>query len=532
MNLNIMLVDDEPKVLRGLRSMIERSGEDWYIAGEYKNGVEALAAVINQKPDVIITDIKMPCMDGLELVQRAREITPDIKFIILSGFPDFSYAQKAIRLETVDYILKPPDYRDIMSSLKKIEQMLMERDSKIKEEGELKLFKEKALLQLKDKFFMDMLYETAPGHSPKKVPENECFYKTFALFIIRLDNFSISVFHETEEEMDMLSANRQKVQASVYKRGGCIVDLFDGSFCCLLNQTHESPAYIKTVAGEIHRELLESGLDSITIGISKCYSSPDRINAAFKECLYILRNKVFYEKNSIILFDELNVEKSSAEYPLDTEHKYIEALQFADFDKAVGILTELVDKVAEISNMDPIKFKSHIMEFVIVVMHNLFKDRFIEKMKFPTTNEMYKMLSRLDNKNDIQDMLITYTREISEYFNEKNKTACRKVISDIKSYINTNYFNDITLRQIAREFYMNESYLSDLFKKETGESFSMYLSTVRIDQSKVLLMQVDLKTQDIAEMVGYANSRYFIKVFRKLTGMSPSEYRERILNNG
>ncbi len=195
-------------------------------------------------------------------------------------------------------------------------------------------------------------------------------------------------------------------------------------------------------------------------------------------------------------------------------------------------MTELVDKVAEISNMDPIKFKSHIMEFVIVVMHNLFKDRFIEKMKFPTTNEMYKMLSRLDNKNDIQDMLITYTREISEYFNEKNKTACRKVISDIKSYINTNYFNDITLRQIAREFYMNESYLSDLFKKETGESFSMYLSTVRIDQSKVLLMQVDLKTQDIAEMVGYANSRYFIKVFRKLTGMSPSEYRERILNNG
>ena len=112
--LNIIIVDDEPKVLRGLRTIIDRSGEEWNITGEFKNGVEALAAIINEEPDVVITDIKMPCMDGLELVERAKDIAPNLKFIILSGFPDFSYAQKAIRLETVDYILKPPDYKDII----------------------------------------------------------------------------------------------------------------------------------------------------------------------------------------------------------------------------------------------------------------------------------------------------------------------------------------------------------------------------------------------------------------------------------
>ena len=122
----------------------------------------------------------------------------------------------------------------------------------------------------------------------------------------------------------------------------------------------------------------------------------------------------------------------------------------------------------------------------------------------------------LDNKNDIKDLLISYTRTIVDYFNEKNKPGCRKVINEIKSYISVNYFKDISLRQISKEFYMNESYLSDLFKREVGNSFSNYLSKVRIDQSKALLLQDDLKIQDIAEMVGYNDSRYFIKVFRKI----------------
>lgn len=532
MKLNIMLVDDEPKVLRGLRVIIERSEEYWNISGEYKNGVEALAAVINEKPDVVITDIKMPCMDGLEFVKRAREIAPDLKFIILSGFPDFAYAQQAIRLETVDYILKPPDYRDIISCLKKVEMQLEEKKIKIKEEDELKSFKENALLQLKDQVFMEMIYETGLIHSHQKGQEQECFNRPYALFAIKPDNFSFSVFNETEEQQETFSVFRKRVQEVIYKREGCVVDLYDGSFCCLLNLNNSSPVYLKGLAREIHAELLLSSIGDLSIGISKCYNGPDKINTAFKECLYILRNKMFYEKNSILLFTELNVGKSSEAYPLDIEHKYIEALKFADYDKAIDILTELINKVTIISNMDSIMFKSYIMEFVIAVMRNLFEDRFAEELKLPKTNEIYNKLSILDNKNDIKDLLVSYTKTVVDYFSEKNKPGCRKVINDIKSYVNINYFNDISLRQISKEFYMNESYLSDLFKKETGSSFSSYLSNVRIDQSKELLRQRDLKTQDIAEMVGYNNSRYFIKVFKKNTGMTPSEYRERILNNG
>jgi two-component system, response regulator YesN len=533
MRLNILIVDDEPKVLRGLRTIIERSNEDWNIAGEYKNGVEALAAIINQCPDVVITDIKMPCMDGLELVERARSIAPELKFIILSGFPDFSYAQQALRLETVDYILKPPDFRDILKSLKKVEQLLDEKENKMKEEEALKTFKKTALLQLKDRLFMELLYKSDTNNLlPDKGNEGEleCFYSQYALFIIKMDNFSFSVFNESGNELEKLAAFRKGVQASIYKRAGCVVDLYDGTFCCMLNVANSSPVFLKGMAREIHSELKNYAAD-LTIGISSVHNKPEKINMAYRECLYILRNKVFYEKDSIIIFCELKMESSSEGYPLDMEHKYIEALRFANFEKAAEILKELIEKVVAISNRDPIRFKSLIMEFLIVVVRNLSEEQHTEKLKSSMSGGIYNKLNLMDNINDIKSLLLDYTKNIVDYFSEKNKPGCRKVINDIKNYVNCNYFNDISLRQISSEFFMNESYLSDLFKKETGVSFSSYLTRVRIEQAKTLLKQVDLKPHDISEMVGYSNSRYFNKVFKKYMGVTPFEYRERILNN-
>ncbi len=529
MKLNIMIVDDEPKVLRGIRAIIERSGENWSITGEFKNGVEALAAIINDKPDVIISDIKMPCMDGLELVERAKDIAPDLKFIILSGFPDFSYAQQAIRLETVDYILKPPDYRDIINNLKKVEFMLEEKQNKLNEENELKYLKEIALNQTKDNLFTEIIYNNNISPHQKGL-KFECFHSSFALLVIKLDSFSFSVFHETADSLNVLTNFRKVLQTAVYKRNGCIADLHDGSFCCLINMNNTSPVYVQGVARELRNELCLNNTGSITLGISRCYNSPDKLNTAFKECLHILRNKVFYNKNSILLFEELNLKNSPEGYPVDIEHKYVEALQFSNFEKAQTLLTEIIDRITAIS-VDSTMFKGYIMEFAIVVMRNLFEDRSSDKTKLPSTNEIYNKLSILDNRNDITDLLISYTKTIADYFDERNRPGCRKVIKDIKGYVTANYFNNISLRQIAKEFYMNESYLSDLFKKETGTSFSSYLSNVRIEQSKILLNQVDLLTQDIAEMVGYNDSRYFMKVFKKIVGMTPSEYRERILNH-
>jgi two-component system response regulator YesN len=298
-----------------------------------------------------------------------------------------------------------------------------------------------------------------------------------------------------------------------------------------LSVNNESKVYLKGLANEIHGELSESRNEGLTIGVSRAYNEPEEINTAYKECLSILRNKVFFEKNSVVYIDELKEENSSEDYPLELEHKYIESLRFANLGKSIDILTAIIEKIILISNKEPTVFKSMIMEFIIVVARNLSEERTLEKTYPVPMKSIYSKLNSLDNMNDIKDLLSDYTKLIVDYFNERNKPGCRKIINDIKGYVNSNYFEDITLRQIANEFFMNESYLSDLFKKEAGYSFSRYLTRVRMEQAKILLKQMDLKTHEISEMVGYNNSRYFNKVFKKFTEMTPFEYRERVLNH-
>jgi two-component system, response regulator YesN len=186
MKLKILLVDDEPKVLKGIRTIIDRANEEWDVVGECRNGVEAFEQILGKHPDVVITDIKMPCMGGLELVEKVKQIKPDLKFIILSGFADFSFAQQAIRLDTVDYLLKPPDYRDILKIIKKIEQQKHQMEVKVKEEEELKSFKKEAIVQLRDKFFHEALYRSELGRLQQHINGVEGFEAFYSRFGISL----------------------------------------------------------------------------------------------------------------------------------------------------------------------------------------------------------------------------------------------------------------------------------------------------------------------------------------------------------
>jgi len=522
-----MLVDDEPKVLRGLRTMVEHSGENWTITGEFKNGVEALAAIINHSPDAVITDIKMPCMNGLELAERARELNPMIQFIVLSGFAEFTYAQQAVRLGTADYILKPPDHRDIIKNLKKIEFNKEKAETEKKSQAEFETLKKNTILYAQDSQFTELLYK-----SPSNVVEKTDFIKsTYALFIIKPDYVLFPTFSEDDTQLKLFSLFRKKIQEAVHSRNGYLADLCDSSFCFLLNLKHRSIVHLKNLATEIRDEIGLDYKESMTIGISRTYDAPEQLNTAFQECLYVLRNKVFHEKNSIICISEIEVEQTPNHYPLDLEYKYIEAVKFANESSALNNLSQLINKIISISNHDQALFKSFIMEFILVVVENICEDRQIEARNFPPISETYKKLITLDNIEDIKKLLIDYTQIIVGYFESKNKPGCRKIINDIKAYINSNYFSEISLRQISMMFNINESYLSDLFKKEAGVSFSSYISNVRVDRSKQLLRQIDLKPGDIAEMVGYGNANYFFRVFKKHTGLTPYEYREKVLND-
>ena len=534
MKLKILLVDDEPKVLKGLRTIIERANEEWEIVGECRNGLEALGAIEESCPDVVVTDIKMPSMDGLELVERVKDLQPDLKFIILSGYADFNFAQQAIRLDTVDYILKPPDFKDILNSIRRVEQHKKELEAKHQKEEELTSLKRKVSDLDRERLFHQLLYNPDTGVFSEEMRSGEeygIFFSRFVLFLIKLDDFSFFIFENTDDKLKKLAHFRDRVQNSVRERGGCLLDLYNGTYCCLLSVKNDSPVYLKGLAREIAAELVQKAEDSFTLGISRAYDEPGRLSTAFKECLIILRNKVFFEKNSIIHIQEVKIDPDTREYPFEVEHKYIESLRFGNREKSLYILKSLVEKAVLSSKQDPVVFKGIIMEFMIAVSKSLSEDDNIDLSGVFSTQGIFNRLNSMDNFNDINQLLMDYTQQVIDYFNSRNSPGCRKIINDIKHYIQNNYFSDITLRQVSNEYFMNESYLSDLFKRETGSSFTSFLTRVRMEKAKALLKQPDLKTPEISEMVGYGNSRYFNKIFKKYCGLTPFEYREKVLNH-
>lgn len=532
--LKILLVDDEPKVLRGLRSIINRADEEWEIIGECKNGLEALSAIEENAPDVVISDIKMPSMDGLELVRRAKEINNNLKFIILSGYADFTFAQQALKLDTVDYILKPPDFKDILSSIRKVENYKYDFNKNMEKDNELSSLRKRALEQRKAYVFQQLLYDMNSCAGNKNVElsdETKLFFSKYALFMIMPDNFSYFVFDASDEKIKRLGIFKERVFSSISKRNGCMVDLYDGTYCCILPVNSDSTVYLKNYAAELLDELSSDSDYSITIGISKVYDSPENISNAFKECLIILRNKVFFEKRSIICLEDISSNTDISSYPFELEHQYIESLKYVNNKKSEEILEHFVNKAIKISNQDPALFKGLITEFIIIVSRRLCDDENVNLSSVFSSKTIYNNISRLDSIDDIKELLTDFTQNVSNYFKNKNSSGCRKIINDIKQYIRENYFKSITLRQVANDYFMNESYLSDLFKKETGCSFTKYLTKIRMERAKVLLKQMDLKTYDISEMVGYNDSRYFNKIFKKYYSMTPFEYRERVLNH-
>ncbi|TCL61500.1 YesN/AraC family two-component response regulator [Hydrogenispora ethanolica] len=534
MTLKILLADDEPKVLRGMEMVIQRAGEDWEITGRARDGAGALQLIAQDRPDVVITDIKMPVMDGLELIERAKLVAPELQFIILSGYPDFQYAQQALKLGTVDYILKPPAYQDLLNSLKTVAAGKLGREAQKREEAELDALKRAAAQSRRERIFQELVYNPEPRILDDLTPDSReggLFFAPFILCFIQLDNVTLAGLpaEEFETNLQKLTLFREAVRKAMDARNGCVLDLHNGGYCCLLPATDHDPAALQSQVGALHAELSAQLAESLTIGMSEPHEQPDQFRAAYKECLVIMRNKFFFPKNSLIRFGEMNPMAGPDSYPLELEAEFLEAMHLGDGDRSSLILQQMIQKFRQIADRDSTKFKNLVAEFIVTVSGNLAENGAAALPRETANSEMIGKITASDNIDDLQALLSEYTKSIAAHFCAANKPGCRRIINHIITYIKNHYFNDISLRQIAADFFMNESYLSDLFKRETGVSFTNFLTEFRVEQAKALLRQLDLKTYEIAEMVGYKDVKYFNKVFKKHTGMTPNEYRERMV---
>ncbi|KQX62657.1 response regulator transcription factor [Paenibacillus sp. Root444D2] len=512
----VLVVDDEPRVRRGLTSLIPKLDSDWIVIGEAKNGYDALEAVKKEMPDLVITDIRMPHMNGLDLLSHLKEYP--VHVVILSGYGYFEYAQTAVKYGAFDYLLKPLKPEDIESVLRRVKQ-------------DRQLFP--AVSQTSSsrpnysKLWKDWLLGLQEEKEPPKLlsPLFPIDISTFRIMVIEVDLIDELINEDQWGDRQLvLFAVRNIVQDVTGMRANS-----DSHFLFVSG----AQLFFLTINEDDTRQLAKTSIEevrrwlkiSISIGISDATDSYLELPGILQHARVALQNKWLYGCGTISDYDDLKMEDIiEVGYPNGLEMELIKAIRGGQSDQFSLVLTEFIETVKQ-RNVSFRLFRRFCLQLVSSVIRLTYE----QKMYDLVIENLARPIDLFD-KNFTLEEYVEFMEKLIEsciLSMEWNKTQKQnRTIEKALSFLQSNYSQDISLEDAARHVQMNPSYFSTYFKLETGSSFVESLTGLRMEKAKTLMMDSGLRLYEIAQMVGYQEVKYFSRLFKKKMGVTPVEYRQ------
>lgn len=529
--IRVLIVDDELLIRKGILTSIDWSslGVEIYDAN---NGKEALDKAIALEPHIVVTDIRMPVMDGLELCSKLREQLPKIEIVVLSGYDDFSYAQNAIKYNVSDYLLKPigaPELIRIINNLKQkiyFEEKITQKNNqnaRIVQEN-IDLIKTRLFNSLLDSENIDddFIFEMAESigvsfDGPK-----------YRILIIDIDNY-----YFVTEDMDNHQINefRRKIITAARKvvyPTGDILNSESDYFICFLNICKEN--IVTDLISNIKDTLKLEEEVSTTICIGNTCDSIKDLSKSYEEARIALKQKIHFGKNSIIFYKDSfsNTQLRPLLYPSDEERLLLDNIRLAQKDGTENSIRKIFEHFKD-SNASYRIIQTVAMRVLTMVIN------LVEDMGIPINNipfHIYNFYEEIKKYETLEDIMLWVEDNIYiiiDLIIESKSKKYNLIISSAINYIEENYNKPITLKDIASVVYVTPNYFCNIFKKETNENFTEWLNKYRIKKAKQLFRESPyLKTYEIADMVGFNEYKYFSYVFKKYTGCNSRAYRNSI----
>lgn len=514
--MRLLIVDDEVRQVKALTAIIHRIKPQYDIKVAY-DGEEAWQFIQSEPIEAVISDIRMPMMDGIGLIQRIQAKKPNIKVALVSGYSEFEYAQKAIRNNVVEYLIKPIGYLNILEILSKFESLL-EKD---REEALLhKLWIDKQCNQLIHGRILPSEGVPALGAwIPTNGPGYLCLIK-------HLD--------EVEDQKNV-NSERYKSEINRSLKGMGTVRIFtdDTNPCHLvamlwLTEAHGlSHVHIQLrLRNKLEEHLLTQFPDAI-IGISAARDSlVKEAHIAYQEALSAA-GSYFYREEHILFFDSYSqhkAAKSNRGIVLDSD-SFVNLVYAKDRMGVMNTINGWFDHVHQLTNIDPANLKRKLIHFIAAVN---------EQLKIYSTpgakdDQLFNITTDVENSATVSELRIRLKGWISDWMERLEMVELDKnyfIIERCKVYLAKHFMEDISLERTADMFHFHPSYFSVLFKQKTGVNFSDYILNLRIEHARKILEQSDRKIVEVSQEVGFRNSAYFIKMFKRKTGLSPNRYRQ------
>lgn len=514
--MKILLVDDDEIIRVGMKKMISKDmGEDCVLE-EFSNGVDALAYVKqNSEIDLIITDIRMPLMDGLQLIEEVRKIDGEIKFIVLSGFDEFNYVRRAFRDGVVDYFLKPINRQELISHIQKMEREINNKD----DENKYEMLHKEAVLS---------------GALENAVKNGEEALEQFREKINISDSFSylitimeVGLYYKNsvggQELSGHVSTMKMIYEKNMKEKGYRQILFTETNALCSMIFLKD-----KDSDGQIcqyFHEMLDAIKDSflLSVGISSTYSSLTDITVAYKEAREAVSFRFYKGNNKVLRHQDILGKSIDFEYDIKplTESLVLD-IELMDYPK---VRSEINQFFLDVSFMRPEKIRTYIKNMIYILTLQI---EGFEKALHCSGIDYNWLISNIGTYNEMKEFIISLMKNCVQYMSAEKEKKQSNRIEMSKAYLTEHYMEPLTLNDAAAYVELNPSYFSNLFKAEMGMNFSEYLMKIRMEKAMQLLRNPKIRVYEIGSMVGYEDAVSFGRAFKKFVGMSPKEYRNTV----
>lgn len=505
---SVIIIDDEQTVREGIRTLLPWEEMGFAITGEVVDGEEGLKVILGSKPDVVLVDVRMPGMTGIELIAETIKAGYKGEFLILSGYSDFKYAKSAITLGVRGYLLKPIDEDELYGYMNDIKKDLDQKREKKEKEAQIEQETEKN----REKARQNIIFNLLMKQERIEVIQNEIArfnfdynYNTFHVIILSNSRFYMN--EDYKEKVNLILSGLNKIEYLIL--GYTIAIIVKGDNIQVeINQLFENN---KRMTVKYNDEFFIAVGQEVICLKDICYSY---------ECAqYLTERKFLYGKKNIVSMEGLRQQKPEQEDNYLAELS--DCIEIGDGEGIEKNVCSMLEK-CRYQLVRESRIKVMIINNAILLINN-FKDRYTNHTHKLGDIELFtQQVNQTENLEELGILAVKYCKTISENI---GNTGADSIVKRMHVFIQKNYSKDLKLESIAKMFCYNSAYLGKTYKKETGESFNTTLDKVRINNAKELLQNTNLKVYQISEKVGYYNIDYFYSKFKKYVGMTPREFK-------
>lgn len=502
--MKIVIIEDEVNIREGIKKILKKWSSRYEVSGEAENGGDGLALVRNHLPDIVITDIRMPGMDGLEMIKQIQAENKSVQFIVISAYSEFEYARTAMKLGVTEYLLKPINITELLQALENIElKWKKAKREKPEEIGTL------------EQVFRDFLEGTM--HLDKEI-ENYMFHA----YGITADTPLMAVCAYLGQNYKTMADAVMKDLRHIFSLETLPVSIFSlqerTSVMAVVYRFTDQAALERY----LQRQLL-SGKRTEAVYGAIAVPSISELETGFQKLFPYMDWNISFQDEILISYPKITkVRTVPCIYPIETETKCKVAICSGKWMDVQKHAKEFQESFLDGKLYAPKEIKESYIRF-IWAMTGIANE--IGALR-PEQTDQQLILERIVNAKRREELNQVMEQVLAAMITEENDGVTHLTVKRVLNMIHEFYQTGITLEQISEKLNVTPEYVGTQFHKEVGMTFSAYMRNYRINKAKELLCGTDLKLYQISRKVGYADSNYFSRVFKEVTGQLPAEYRK------